>query len=50
MGDLEATLEGLAVAPSSWAAREPQPSAAFVSGNVSLYNQTGTGRCAVADS
>jgi len=42
MGDLEATLEGLAVAAEALgglAARgEPLP---FVSGNVSLYNQTG---------
>ena len=43
MGDLEATLEGLSVAAESLgnlAARgQPLP---FVSGNVSLYNQTGT--------
>ena len=43
MGDLEATLEGLAVAAEALGglafAGAPLP---FVSGNVSLYNQTGT--------
>ncbi len=43
MGDLEATLEGLAVAAESLgglaASGSPLP---FVSGNVSLYNQAGT--------
>ena len=43
MGDLEATLEGLSVAAEALgglaASKDPLP---FVSGNVSLYNQTGT--------
>jgi len=43
MGDFEATLEGLAVAAESLGGlASPGAALPFVSGNVSLYNQTGT--------
>ncbi len=43
MGDFEATLEGLAVAAESLGClASPGAALPFVSGNVSLYNQTGT--------